>query len=179
MKARLGIRRNGDHSDPLVLDGDGLKAISVAVDAKPHAFEETPEALTLRDLPASFTLETEVEIDPSANTALMGLYISGGRFCTQCEVESFRRITWFLDRPDVLARYTVRMEADQAFDRLPANGNRVETGGWFSAPDQTFAVPPEAGSAEGLFGVGSGRAIPAAAIRRCSPRTLRIRLGSP
>ncbi len=128
VKAKLTVRRNGDHADPLVLDGDGLKTLSVAVDGVPHAFDETPETLTLRDLPAAFTLETEVEINPSANTALMGLYISGGRFCTQCEAEGFRRITWFLDRPDVLARYTVRMEADKAFDRLLANGNRVETG---------------------------------------------------
>jgi aminopeptidase N len=128
VKAKLTVRRNGEHSDPLVLDGDGLKTLSVAVDGVPHAFEETAETLSLRDLPASFTLETEVEINPSANTALMGLYISGGRFCTQCEAEGFRRITWFLDRPDVLARYTVRMEADKAFDRLLANGNRVETG---------------------------------------------------
>ncbi len=128
VKAKLTVRRNGEHSDPLVLDGDGLKTLSVAVDGAPHAFDETAETLSLRDLPASFTLETEVEINPSANTALMGLYISGGRFCTQCEAEGFRRITWFLDRPDVLARYTVRMEADKAFDRLLANGNRVETG---------------------------------------------------
>jgi aminopeptidase N len=128
VKARLTVRRNGENADPLVLDGDGLKTLSVAVDGVSHAFEETAETLTLRDLPASFTLETEVEINPSANTALMGLYLSGGRFCTQCEAEGFRRITWFLDRPDVLARYTVRMEADKAFDRLLANGNRVETG---------------------------------------------------
>ncbi len=128
VKAKLTVRRNGEHADPLVLDGDGLKTISVAVDGVPHAFDETPETLTLAGLPAAFTLETEVEINPSANTALMGLYISGGRFCTQCEAEGFRRITWFLDRPDVLARYTVRLEADKAFDRLLANGNRVETG---------------------------------------------------
>lgn len=128
VKAKLTVRRNGDHADPLVLDGDGLKTFSVAVDGVDHAFEETAETLTLADLPPSFTLETEVDINPSANTALMGLYISGGRFCTQCEAEGFRRITWFLDRPDVLARYTVRMEADKAFDRLLANGNRVETG---------------------------------------------------
>ncbi len=128
VKAKLTVRRNGEHSDPLVLDGDGLKTLSVAVDGVAHAFDETAETLTLAGLPAAFTLETEVEINPSANTALMGLYISGGRFCTQCEAEGFRRITWFLDRPDVLARYTVRMEADKAFDRLLANGNRVETG---------------------------------------------------
>ena len=128
VKATLTMRRHGDHADPLVLDGDGLKTISVTVDGQAHPYDETPETLTLAGLPAAFTLETEVEIDPSSNTALMGLYISGGRFCTQCEAEGFRRITWFLDRPDVLARYTVRMEADRKFERLLANGNRVESG---------------------------------------------------
>ncbi|HRD46428.1 MAG TPA: aminopeptidase N [Caulobacter sp.] len=128
VKATLTMRRHGDHADPLVLDGDGLKTVSVRVDGKAHPYDETPETLTLAGLPAAFTLETEVEIDPSSNTALMGLYISGGRFCTQCEAEGFRRITWFLDRPDVLARYTVRMEADRKFERLLANGNRVESG---------------------------------------------------
>ncbi|MDO9223906.1 MAG: aminopeptidase N, partial [Caulobacter sp.] len=128
VKARLTVRRNGEHAEPLVLDGEGLKTISVMVDGALHAFESTPETLTLSDLPAAFTLETEVEIDPQANTALMGLYMSGGRFCTQCEAEGFRRITWFLDRPDVLSRYTVRMEADTAFHRLLANGNLIESG---------------------------------------------------
>lgn len=128
VKAKLTMRRHGDHDEPLTLDGDGLKTISVAVDGEAHPYEATAETLTLAGLPPAFILETEVEIDPSSNTALMGLYISGGRFCTQCEAEGFRRITWFLDRPDVLARYTVRMEADRKFDRLLANGNLVKTG---------------------------------------------------
>ncbi|MDP1737120.1 MAG: aminopeptidase N [Caulobacter sp.] len=128
VKARLTVRRNGDHADPLVLDGDGLKTLSVKVDGGDHAHETTAETLTLTGLPDAFVLETEVQIDPKANTALMGLYMSGGRFCTQCEAEGFRRITWFLDRPDVLSRYTVRMEADAAFHRLLANGNLVEGG---------------------------------------------------
>ena len=138
VKARLTVRRNGDHADPLVLDGEGLKTLSVMIDGVLHAFEATPETLTLSDLPAGFTLETEVEIDPLANTALMGLYMSGGRFCTQCEAEGFRRITWFLDRPDVLSRYTVRMEADTAFHRLLANGNLVESGP--AGEDRHYAV---------------------------------------
>ena len=128
VKAKLTVRRNGEHADPLVLDGDGLKTQSVLVDGALHAFEATPETLTLTDLPDAFTLETEVEIDPQANTALMGLYMSGGRFCTQCEAEGFRRITWFPDRPDVLSRYTVRVEADTAFHRLLSNGNRMDSG---------------------------------------------------
>ena len=73
-------------------------------------------------------LETEVEIDPAANKALMGLYMSGGRFCTQCEAQGFRTITWFADRPDVLSRFTVRIEADGAFHHLLSNGNLVESG---------------------------------------------------
>lgn len=128
VKAKLTVRRNGDHAGPLVLDGDGLKTLWVKVDGADHPHKATAETLTLADLPDAFVLETEVQIDPAANTALMGLYMSGGRFCTQCEAEGFRRITWFLDRPDVLSRYTVRMEADTAFHRLLANGNLMESG---------------------------------------------------
>src|SRR3989338_3071451 len=85
VKAKLTVRRNGDHADPLELDGDGLKTVFVKVDGADHPHQTTAETLTLADLPTAFTLETEVEIDPKANTALMGLYMSGGRFCTQCE----------------------------------------------------------------------------------------------
>ncbi|MDP1632823.1 MAG: aminopeptidase N [Caulobacter sp.] len=126
--ARLTMRRNDGQTGPLVLDGEGLKTLSVKIGGVDHPYTATAETLTLADLPDAFVLETEVEIDPKANTALMGLYMSGGRFCTQCEAEGFRRITWFLDRPDVLARYTVRVEADKAFHRLLANGNLVESG---------------------------------------------------
>jgi aminopeptidase N len=141
VKATLAVRRNGDHDAPLVLDGEGLKTLSVRVDGtalEAGAYEETAEHLTLPGLPAAFTLETEVEIDPAGNSALMGLYISGGRFCTQCEAEGFRRITWFLDRPDVLARYTVRMTADRAFRHLLANGNLIDSGE--TADGRHFAV---------------------------------------
>jgi aminopeptidase N len=127
VKATLAVRRNGE-SDQLVLDGEGLKTLSVTVDGQPFAYDEAPETLTLTGLPEAFTLETEVEIDPAGNTALMGLYMSGGRYCTQCEAEGFRRITWFLDRPDVLSRYTVRMEADAGFHHLLANGNLTGSG---------------------------------------------------
>ena len=71
------------------------------------------EFLIIPKAPDAFTLETEVEIDPEANKALDGLYMSAGRFCTQCEAEGFRKITWYPDRPDVLSRFTVRIEADQ------------------------------------------------------------------
>ena len=131
VKARLAIRRNGDHAEPLVLDGVRLKPVSVALDGRALGkgeYARDPEHLTILNPPDAFTLETEVEIDPEANKALEGLYMSGGRFCTQCEAEGFRKITWFLDRPDVLARYTVRIEADAAYPRLLSNGNLVEAG---------------------------------------------------
>ena len=132
VKARLAIRRNGDHAEPLVLDGMRLKPVSVAIDGRalePGAYEIDDEHLTIAATPDAFSLETEVEIDPDGNKALEGLYMSGGRFCTQCESEGFRKITWFADRPDVLARFTVRIEADAAlYPRLLSNGNRVEAG---------------------------------------------------
>ena len=82
------------------------------------------------DIPGNrATVETEVAIAPAANSKLMGLYASGGMLCTQCEAEGFRRITFFPDRPDVLSRYAVRMEADEAaFPVLLSNGNRTAEG---------------------------------------------------
>ena len=131
VRARLALRRNGEHADPLVLNGERLKPVSVAVDGRTLGEDERTidaEFLTVPNVPDGFVLETEVEIDPAANTSLDGLYMSGGRFCTQCEAEGFRKITWFPDRPDVLARYTVRMTADKGFQRLLSNGNLMESG---------------------------------------------------
>ncbi len=132
VKARLQIRRNGPSAEPLVLDGVRLKLISAALDGTPltpDRYELTPETLTIPDAPDAFVLETEVLIDPQGNTFLEGLYMSGGRFCTQCEAEGFRKITFWPDRPDVLSRFTVRMDADKAgFPRLLANGNLIESG---------------------------------------------------
>jgi aminopeptidase N len=131
VKARLAVRRNGEHADPLVFNGERLKPISVAIDGRTLSEAERTidgEFLTIPDAPSAFTLETEVEIDPANNKALEGLYMSGGRFCTQCEAEGFRKITFWPDRPDVLSRYTVRIEAAKAFRHLLANGNLAETG---------------------------------------------------
>jgi len=131
VKATLELRRNGEHAQPLVLDGVRLKLVSAAIDGAvlpPARLEVGDEHLTIGDVPDRFTLETEVEIAPAANTALEGLYMSGGRFCTQCEAEGFRKITWFPDRPDVLTRYSVRMEAPTAFHHLLSNGNLIESG---------------------------------------------------
>jgi aminopeptidase N len=134
--ASLALRPNpaGQPDAPLVLDGDELSLIAVALDGKSltgNDFGATAQALTLPTPPRRpFTLTVETEIDPSANTKLMGLYRSSGVYCTQCEAEGFRRITYFLDRPDVLSVYTTRIEAER--DEAPVllgNGNPVEAGG--------------------------------------------------
>ena len=131
VKAVLTIRRNGDHDLPLRLNGERLKPISVALDGAVLGEADCAidaEWLTVPGVPGAFTLETEVEIDPEGNKALEGLYMSGGRFCTQCEAEGFRKITWSADRPDVLSRFTVRVEGGAAFQHLLSNGNLVDSG---------------------------------------------------
>jgi aminopeptidase N len=131
VKARLAVRRNGSHAAPLRFNGERLQLVAVAIDGRPlgkDEFSVDAEFLTIPGAPDSFTLETEVEIDPENNKALEGLYMSGGRFCTQCEAEGFRKITYWPDRPDVLARFTVRIEAETAFAHLLSNGNLVEAG---------------------------------------------------
>jgi aminopeptidase N len=133
--ASLAIRPNpaGRPDAPLVLDGDELNLKAVALDGRalpPGGFEATPQELVVSEPPRRpFTLTVVTEIDPTANTKLMGLYRSGGNYCTQCEAEGFRRITYFLDRPDVLSVYTTRIEAER--DEAPVllgNGNPVESG---------------------------------------------------
>jgi aminopeptidase N len=132
VKAKLEVRRNGGGAEPLTLDGVRLKLQSVRLDGlalEKGGYQVTDEQLIIDGVPDAFTLETEVLIDPQANTFLEGLYMSGGRFCTQCEPEGFRKITYWLDRPDVLSRFTVRMEADKAAcPRLLSNGNLMESG---------------------------------------------------
>ena len=130
VSATLAMRRNpATPKQPLVLDGDELETLSVAVDGQKWAFSETPSSLTLNDLPDSFTLHTVVRINPDKNTRLSGLYRSKDGYFTQCEAQGFRRITWFLDRPDVMSTYTVTLHADKAaFPVLLANGNPVASG---------------------------------------------------
>ncbi|UCV27985.1 aminopeptidase N [Ferribacterium limneticum] len=128
--ATLAMRRNpAAASQPLILDGDELETLSVTVDGHQVPFAATASTLTISDLPESFTLQTVVRIDPDKNTRLSGLYRSADGYFTQCEAQGFRRITWFLDRPDVMSTYTVTLHADQAtYPVLLANGNPVDAG---------------------------------------------------
>ena len=131
----LAIRPNPDGraGSPLVLDGDELVLKHATLDGialTDTSSIATPDPFTLLAPPARpFVLEIETEINPTANTKLMGLYRSGSAYCTQCEAEGFRRITYFLDRPDVLSVYTVRIEADREdAPILLSNGNPGATG---------------------------------------------------
>ena len=134
VRARLAIRPNpaGVAGAPLVLDGDGLVPLSLILDNEKLdiAVHATPDRLEIATPPARpFVLEIETVVDPSANTQLMGLYRSGSAYCTQCEAEGFRRITYFLDRPDVLAVYTTRIEAEKTeAPVLLGNGDPLDRG---------------------------------------------------
>jgi aminopeptidase N len=126
------VARSGTAGAPLVLNGERLKLLSVAIDGKklsPSDYQLTDESLTVAQAPEHFTLEIVTETAPAENTTLEGLYVAKGIFCTQCEAEGFRRITYFLDRPDVLARYTTRIEAEKsAYPVLLSNGNLIRSG---------------------------------------------------
>ncbi|QTL38656.1 aminopeptidase N [Xenorhabdus budapestensis] len=115
---------------PLILDGENLTLKSIHInDTAWEHYQEQDDKLIIEQLPAQFTLKIVVENHPSANTALEGLYVSGDALCTQCESEGFRNITYYLDRPDVLARFTARITADKSkYPFLLSNGNRVEQG---------------------------------------------------
>ncbi|WP_374298431.1 aminopeptidase N [Ferrovibrio sp.] len=117
---------------PLVLDGEDLKLLSVKMDGRLLGTSEyllAERTLTIPNPPARFTLEIETEVNPKGNTQLSGLYQSSGNFCTQCEAEGFRRITYFLDRPDVMTVYRVTIRADRkTCPVLLSNGNLVEEG---------------------------------------------------
>ncbi len=124
VRSQIGFRRK-DTGD-LVLDGAGLKTLSLAIDGRSLDLgliraDQEKLVIPAADLPESFTFEAEVEIDPEANTALEGLYLSGGIFCTQCEAEGFRHITWYPDRPDVMAPFHVTIRSDKPV--LLSNGN--------------------------------------------------------
>ena len=129
--AKLTVQRNAraDHADTIRLNGDDLVPVSVSVDGEPADWRMDGGDLIVPLRGDSHQVEIVTEIDPSANTQLMGLYASSGMLCTQCEAEGFRRITFFPDRPDVLSVYTVRMAGDKAaFPILLCNGNRTAAG---------------------------------------------------
>ena len=134
VRAKLRVKPNGAGAPaPLVLDGEELKLRSLALDGRPlpeGSFLATPERLTIAQPPnRPFELTIETVVDPTNNTQLMGLYRAGTTYCTQCEAEGFRRITYFLDRPDVMAVYTTRIEADKGeAPVLLSNGNLIAQG---------------------------------------------------
>ena len=134
VEARLGVRRRADASDedaPLVLVGEGLELCEIEIDGRrlgESEYRVEEDRLVISSPPAHFELRTRVTIHPESNTQLSGLYKSSGNFCTQCEAMGFRRITYFLDRPDIMARYSVSIEADrERYPVLLSNGNRIDT----------------------------------------------------
>ena len=127
VRAKLAIKRLAPGH--LVLDGDEVELISVTVDGGKAKHEVTPDKLTVHDVPERFTLETVSRIVPQKNTKLEGLYATKNGFVTQCEAEGFRRITWFIDRPDVMATYTTTIHADKKrYPVLLSNGNQTGAG---------------------------------------------------
>ncbi|MBY0421965.1 MAG: aminopeptidase N, partial [Parvularculaceae bacterium] len=177
VRSGLSIRRRpGAAPAPLVLNGEEIELLSLSLDGARLSdgdFARTDETLTIAAPPESFTLDIETACAPAANAALSGLYLSNGMFCTQCEAEGFRRITYFLDRPDVLARYRVRIEADRAAAPvLLSNGNPVDAGDlpggrhfavWddpFPKPSYLFAlVGGDLAAVEDSFTTRSGRRV--------------------
>ncbi len=174
VRARLEVTRNHEGDEPLRLDGEELTPLSVSVDGVAiNDWRMEGDQLVIPLTGKDHVIETEVEIAPDRNTQLMGLYSSGGNLCTQCEAEGFRRITFFPDRPDVLATYRVRMTADKArYPVLLANGDPVASGDngdgthwaeWhdpFPKPSYLFAlVAGDLACNRGTFTTRSGREV--------------------
>ncbi|WP_394238948.1 aminopeptidase N [Pseudomonas anguilliseptica] len=133
--AQLVMRRNpaaGTGLPPLVLDGQQLELLSVALDDRElnaGDYQLSDSHLTLQPKAASFVIDSSVRIHPESNTALEGLYKSSGMFCTQCEAEGFRKITYYLDRPDVMSKFTTTLSAAQHdYPVLLSNGNPIASG---------------------------------------------------
>ena len=130
----LSLRRNPASPDATVMtfNGEGLLLRTLALDdvvLDSDRYHYENGLLTVEGLPEACTLTSVVDIEPEKNTALEGLYQSNGMYCTQCEAEGFRHITFFPDRPDVLARFTTTVRADKArYPLLLSNGNPVATG---------------------------------------------------
>ena len=172
----IARREGAETNSPLVLDGDGLTLEAIAIDGvplEPSAYEVGPDKLVIPAPPATqnFRLTVQTELAPSSNSALMGLFRTNGVYCTQCEAEGFRRITYFLDRPDILSVYTVRIEAEKReAPLLLSNGNLLEIGDlpegrhyavWhdaFPKPSYLFAlVAGDLGVLKDEFVTSSGR----------------------
>lgn len=131
----LKVRRNPDSLNPkasLVLNGQELTLLELRMDGVALSdadYEQDEKSLTVKTHNDAFELESKVSIKPQENTSLEGLYKSSNKFCTQCEAEGFRKITWYLDRPDVLSSFTTRIEADKKlYPVLLSNGNKIDSG---------------------------------------------------
>ncbi|MFW2389019.1 MAG: aminopeptidase N [Polyangiales bacterium] len=179
VRTTMRVRRNPASetgTGDLALHGDELELLSVRLDGAsldPDRFRVDSQGLRVLSVPDRFELETEVLVRPAENSKLMGLYTSSGTFCTQCEAEGFRRITYYLDRPDVMARFTTRIEADRScYPVLLSNGNRVGAGElpkgrhwvrWedpFPKPSYLFAlVAGDLHCHRGSFTTASGREV--------------------
>ncbi|MFV1976509.1 MAG: aminopeptidase N, partial [Candidatus Scalindua sp.] len=126
------LKRSYKENRPLVLNGAELSLLSIkvnGVDLHDNQYEVSEELLTISDLPARFTLETQTRINPKENTTLDGLYLSSGNFFTQCEAEGFRRITYYTDRPDVMTLFTTTIAGDKKrYPVLLSNGNLIDNG---------------------------------------------------
>ncbi|MDO6762101.1 aminopeptidase N [Agarivorans sp. 1_MG-2023] len=124
------VVRKAEQACDLILDGEKLELVSLRVNGNTHQdYQKSDSQLVIRNLPEQFELAIVTQINPAENKAFEGLYQSGDAFCTQCEAEGFRRITYFLDRPDVLATYSTKIIADQAqYPFLLSNGNKVDQG---------------------------------------------------
>ena len=176
VESRLAIRRlSQDSGAPLVLDGVELELIDIRVDGElleTQSYRQEEESLTIYSVPDAFELRCTVVIDPASNTRLEGLYLSNGNFCTQCEAEGFRYITYYIDRPDVMSVFSteIRGPAD-AFPVMLSNGNRVADKSegenhwvrWedpFPKPSYLFAlVAGDLACIEGGFTTMSGREV--------------------
>ncbi len=152
--ADLRLTRNPDSpaktGQQLFLHGEELELLEIKIDGElldSDAYQLTEQGMTLLTPPDSFQLTTKTRIYPEKNTALEGLYRSGSMYCSQCEAEGFRKITWFLDRPDIMAPFTTRVEADKLqYPVLLSNGNpqeqgELEGGRHFAIWDDPFPKP--------------------------------------
>ncbi|WP_288421979.1 aminopeptidase N [uncultured Pseudoalteromonas sp.] len=127
--ALLTLKRTTNQNSALVLDGIDLQLVELQVDNVAYTnYKIEGEHLIINDLPHTCQLKIVTEISPDTNTSLEGLYLSGGAYCTQCEAQGFRKITYFLDRPDVLSTYDVTIIADKSFKHLLSNGNQIDSG---------------------------------------------------